>query len=186
MNSCPISVARRSAFALSSSVTTRMRPDQFRHVGIRESNARSRPTERHPCPPAPRCDRRSRASAAAWSDSCRSAGSRYSDITGLISPRIVRSTRVSRSSARSTTSVCGNSLYRMMMSASRTRLTVRWQCGSSSTPITQSRPDDRAHPLDHVAFHVVVAVRNHGAVQPEQHAVERHRGLAPGRGFRRA
>ena len=39
------------------------------------------------------------------------------------------------------------------------------------------RPDDRSRSFQNVAFHIVVAVRNHGAMQPEQHAVERQRGL---------
>ena len=39
-----------------------------------------------------------------------------------------------------------------------------------------ARADDRAHALDHVAFDVVVAVRDHRAVQAEQHAVQRQRG----------
>ena len=36
---------------------------------------------------------------------------------------------------------------------------------------------NRPRPLDDVAFDVVEAVRNHGAVQPEQQAVDRHRRL---------
>ena len=39
------------------------------------------------------------------------------------------------------------------------------------------RPDDRAAAFDDVALHVVVAVRHHRAVQPEQQAVDRQRGL---------
>jgi hypothetical protein len=35
--------------------------------------------------------------------------------------------------------------------------------------------DDRARPLQQIAFDVVVAVRDHRAVQAEQHAVERQR-----------
>ena len=42
------------------------------------------------------------------------------------------------------------------------------------------RPDDGAHALDDVAFDVVVAVRDHGAVQAEQHAVDRQRRLELG------
>ncbi len=38
------------------------------------------------------------------------------------------------------------------------------------------RPDDRAHPRDQVAFAVIIAMRHHGAVQAEQHPVDRHRG----------
>ena len=34
------------------------------------------------------------------------------------------------------------------------------------------RADDGAHALDDVAFDVVIAVRHHGAVQAEQHAVD--------------
>ena len=39
------------------------------------------------------------------------------------------------------------------------------------------RPDDLPHALDDVALDVVVAVRHHGAVQAEQHPVDRHGGL---------
>ena len=63
-----------------------------------------------------------------------------------------------------------------MMSAAATRFIVRWQCGSSSTPITHFGPDDGAHAFDDVAFDVVVAVRHHGAVQAEQ---QRRRPAAP-------
>ena len=38
------------------------------------------------------------------------------------------------------------------------------------------RPDDLAHARDDVALAIVVAVRDHRAVQTEQHAVDRHRG----------
>ena len=40
-----------------------------------------------------------------------------------------------------------------------------------------ARADDRAHTFDHVPFHVIVAVRNHGSVQSQQDAVQRQRGL---------
>ena len=63
-----------------------------------------------------------------------------SDITGRISPRIARSVSSTTSSPRSTKSVWGNSLKQMISVALRTRLTVMWQCGSSSTPIGTSGP----------------------------------------------
>jgi len=40
------------------------------------------------------------------------------------------------------------------------------------------RPDQRAHALDDVAFDIIIAMRHHGAVQPEQHAVDRQRRLS--------
>ena len=42
------------------------------------------------------------------------------------------------------------------------------------------RADDGARALDHVALGVVVAVRHHRAVQAQQHAIERQRGLELG------
>ena len=57
------------------------------------------------------------------------------------------------------------------------RFSVRWQCGSSSTPIDALGPDDGAHALHDVAFDVVIAVGDHGTVQAEHHAVERQRRL---------
>jgi hypothetical protein len=50
-----------------------------------------------------------------------------------------------------------------------------WQCGSSSTPITQFGPTI-LRAVQEVALDVVVAVRHHRAVQSEQDAVERQRG----------
>ena len=62
------------------------------------------------------------------------------------------------------------------MSDSRTRFSVRWQCGSSSTAIGTFVADDRPHALDEVALGVVIAIGDHRPVQAEQHAVDRHRG----------
>ena len=45
------------------------------------------------------------------------------------------------------------------------------------------RANDRAHLLDHIAFGVIVAMRHHRSVQPEQHAIQRHGGFELGQDF---
>jgi hypothetical protein len=62
-----------------------------------------------------------------------------------------------------------------MMSESRTRFSVRWQCGSSSTAIGTFVPTI-ARTRSMRSPRVVIAVGDHRPVQAEQHAVDRHRG----------
>jgi len=60
------------------------------------------------------------------------------------------------------------------MSESRTRLAVRWQCRSSSTPITQVGPT-MSRTRSMTSLDVVVPVGDHRPVEAEQHAVQGHR-----------
>ncbi|MCY1239311.1 hypothetical protein D9M72_520990 [compost metagenome] len=60
--------------------------------------------------------------------------------TGRILPSTVAAHRSTSSSARSSTSVCGYSLKATITSAYAVISGVRWQCGSSSAPITTSGP----------------------------------------------
>ena len=62
------------------------------------------------------------------------------------------------------------------MSAFATRLRVRWLCGSSSAAIRTSSADDGAHALEQIALAIVVALRDHGAVQAENDGVDRQGG----------
>ena len=62
------------------------------------------------------------------------------------------------------------------MSAFATRFLVRWLCGSSSQAISVSLADDGAHAFEHVALAIVVALRDHRAMQPEHNAIDRQRG----------
>ena len=63
------------------------------------------------------------------------------------------------------------------MSAFETRFSVRWQCRSYSQPITAFSSRELAHPLDEIAFAIVIPIGHHGAVEAEQHAVDRKRRL---------
>ena len=108
------------------------------------------------------------------------------DITGRTRPSSVSTAIRQRSSARSTKSVCGNSLNTVKKSAAATRFAVRWLCGSSSAQTQHLRPDHLPHPREQVALRVVVARRDHGPVQPEHHRIDRQRRARAGRGSRRA
>ena len=97
-------------------------------------------------------------------------------MTGLILPLSLPSTRSSTSSARSTTSVCGIFLVADDDvgggDALQGEMAVRIELDADHAALA----DDGAGALDDVALHVVVAVGDHGAVQAEQHAVDRHGG----------
>ena len=62
------------------------------------------------------------------------------DITGRTLPSSVSAAIRQRSSARSTKSVCGNSLNTVKKSAAATRFAVRWLCGSSSAQTSTPGP----------------------------------------------
>ena len=70
----------------------------------------------------------------------RSSGSRRPTSPACSRPSSVSTAIRQRSSARSTKSVCGNSLNTVKKSAAATRFAVRWLCGSSSAQTSTSGP----------------------------------------------
>ena len=116
----------------------------------------------------------------------RSCGSHRATAPASHARAIASSTMVTTSSPRSTKSVCGYSLNRTMTSAN-----AHLRLGQVAMRIELDadhavRADQRAHALEQVALAVVIAERDHGAVQSEHDAVERQGGLDLARGSCRA
>ena len=107
------------------------------------------------------------------------ASSRQSntDFTGLISRRIVRSTR-----STDLLAARGEIRVRILLEqhddvGERAALLREMAMRIELDADHAVRSDQRAHPLEEVAFAVVIAVRHHRAVQVEHRAVDRQRGL---------
>ncbi len=100
--------------------------------------------------------------------------------TGWMRPWALASHSVTSSRARSITSVCGYSFIETSTSAllhhRRCQVHVRVELGAHD----HLGPHHGAHPGQHVAFAVVVALRHHRAVQAQQHHVHRQRAAQVG------